>query len=145
MTLPEIQNAKLADPTLQKLAELIHSQQWHSVLNNDLTHSNDAESIDLQDLKAFYKVRHELTVQQAETMVKHCLPCQAANLENKLEPLKISCLPTAAAVIPKLDKIFATHDTPELLKTDKGPPFTSYSFKAFARELGFQHRKITPL
>ena len=123
--------------------------------------------------------------QQAETMVQHCLPCQAANPENKLEPLKMSCLPpgprrhvaadfykplptgqtlmvvtdeysrfvevetvsstAAAAVIPKLDKIFATHGIPELLKTDNGPPFTSYSFKAFARELGFQHRKITPL
>ena len=236
MTLAEIQNATLADSTLQKLAELIRSQQWHSVLNNDLPPSNSAKSIDLQDLKAFHKIRHELTVttkndtilrgsrivmpaslrhralqlaheghqgliktkqllrekiwfpridQQAETMVQHCLPCQAANPENKLEPLKMSCLPSgpwrhvaadfygplptgqtlmvvideysrfvevetvsstaATAVIPKLDKIFATHGIPELLKTDNGPPFTSYSFKTFARELGFQHRKITPL
>ena len=46
---------------------------------------------------------------------------------------------SAAAVIPKLDKIFATHGIPELLKTDNGPPFTSHAFKTFARELGFQH------
>ena len=107
--------------------------------------SNSAKSIDLQDLKAFHKIRHELTVttkndtilrgsrivmpaslrhralqlaheghqgliktkqllrekiwfpridQQAETMVQHCLSCQAANPENKLEPLKMSCLPS---------------------------------------------------
>ena len=235
MTLAEIQDATLGDPTLQQLAELIRSQQWHSVLNNDSS-SNDAKSIDLQDLKAFHKIRHELTVttnndtilrgsrivmpaslrhralqlaheghqgliktkqllrekiwfpcidKQAETLVKHCLPCQSANPENKLEPLKMSPLPSgpwrhvaadfygplpsgqtlmvvideysrfvkvetvssssAAAVIPKLDKIFATHGIPELLKTDNGPPFTSHAFKTFARELGFQHRKITPL
>ena len=235
MTLAEIQDATLGDPTLQQLAELIRSQQWHSVLNNDSS-SNDAKSIDLQDLKAFHKIGHELTVttnngtilrgsrivmpaslrhralqlaheghqgliktkqllrekiwfpcidKQAETLVKHCLPCQSANLENKLEPLKMSPLPSdpwrhvaadfygplpsgqtlmvvideysrfvevetvsstsAVAVIPKLDKIFATHGIPELLKTDNGPPFTSHAFNTFARELGFQHRKITLL
>ena len=219
MTLAEIQHATLGDPTLQQLAELIRSQQWHSVLNNDSS-SNDAKSIDLQDLKAFHKVRHVLTVttnndtilrgsrimmpaslrhralqlaqeghqgliktkqllrekiwfpcidKQAETLVKHCLPCQSGNPENMLEPLKMSALPSgpwhhvaadfygplpsgqtlmvvideysrfvevetvsstsAAAVIPKLDKIFATHGIPELLKTDNGPPFTSHAFK----------------
>ena len=61
MTLAEIQDATLGDPTLQQLAELIRSQQWHSVLNNDSS-SNDVKSIDLQDLKAFHKIRHELTV-----------------------------------------------------------------------------------
>ena len=45
----------------KKLVELIRSQQWHSVLNYDSS-SNDAKSIDLQDLKAFHKIRHELTV-----------------------------------------------------------------------------------
>ncbi|CAB4033532.1 PREDICTED: uncharacterized protein K02A2.6-like [Paramuricea clavata] len=52
---------------------------------------------------------------------------------------------SAAAAIPKLDKIFATHGIPDLLKTDNGPPFTSHAFKVFARELGFKHRKVTPL
>ena len=37
---------------------------------------------------------------------------------------------SAAAAIPKLDN---------------GPPFTSHAFKVFATELGFKHRKITPL
>ena len=144
MTLAEIQDATLGDPTFQQLAELIRSQQWHSVLNNDSS-SNDAKSIDLQDFKAFHKIRHELTVttnndtilrgsrivmpaslrhralqlaheghqglvktkqllrekiwfpcidKQAETLVKHCLPCQSTNPENKLEPLKMSPLPS---------------------------------------------------
>ena len=52
---------------------------------------------------------------------------------------------SAAAAIPKLDKIFATHGIPDLLKIDNGPPFTSHAFKVFATELGFKHRKITPL
>ena len=52
---------------------------------------------------------------------------------------------SAATVIPKLDRLFATHGIPELLKTDNGPPFTSHSFKVFAKDLGFHHRKITPL
>jgi hypothetical protein len=35
MTLAEIQDATLKDPTLQRLAEMIRSQQWHSVLDTD--------------------------------------------------------------------------------------------------------------
>ena len=134
ITLAEIQNSTLADLTLQKFAEFIRSQQWHFVLNNDLPPSNAAKSTDPQDLKAFHKIRRELTIptkndtilrgsrivmpaslrhhalqltheghqgliktkqllrekiwfpridQQAETMVKYCLLCQAANPENK--------------------------------------------------------------
>jgi hypothetical protein len=236
MTLAEIQDATLKDPTLQRLAEIIRSQQWHSVLDTDHSCPNGKDKYNLRDLKAFYKIRHELTVttnndiilrgcrivmpttlrrralelaheghqgliktkrllrekiwfpridQQAEEIIKHCLPCQAANPESKLEPLKMSPLPlgpwqnvaadfygplptgqtlmvvideysrlveveivsstSAAAAIPKLDNIFATHGIPDLLKTDNGPPFTSHAFEVFATELGFKHRQITPL
>ena len=51
----------------------------------------------------------------------------------------------AHSVTPKLDKIFATHDIPEEVKSDNGPPFTSHASKVFAEELGFNHHKITPL
>ncbi|CAB3992629.1 Retrovirus-related Pol poly from transposon [Paramuricea clavata] len=230
MTLAEIQDATLKDPTLRKLAEIIRSQQWHSVLDTDHSCPNDKDKYNLRDLKAFHKIRHELTVttnndiilrgsrivmpttlrrralelaherhqgliktkrllrekiwfpridQQAEEMIKYCLPCQAANPESKLELLKMSPLPlgpwqnvaadfydplptgqtlmvvideysrfveveivsstSAAAAIPKLDKIFATHGIPDLLKTDNGPPFTNHAFKVFATELGFKH------
>ena len=51
---------------------------------------------------------------------------------------------SARAAIPKLDKIFATHGIPKVVKTDNGPPFNSEDFSMFAKYLGFTHRKITP-
>ena len=44
----------------------------------------------------------------------------------------------------KLKKIFATHGVPQTLQSDNGPPFNSQAFNDFARESGFQHRRITP-
>ena len=44
----------------------------------------------------------------------------------------------------KLKKIFATHGVPQTLQSDNGPPFNSQAFSDFARESGFQHRRITP-
>ena len=52
---------------------------------------------------------------------------------------------SANVVIPKLDKIFSEHGIVEILKSDNGPPFNSHNFAQFAKELGFHHRKITPL
>lgn len=52
---------------------------------------------------------------------------------------------SAAAVIPKLDKIFAMFGIPKTCKTDNGPPFQSEEFATYAKEQGFKHRKITPL
>ncbi|XP_062568257.1 uncharacterized protein K02A2.6-like [Saccostrea cucullata] len=52
---------------------------------------------------------------------------------------------TAKAVIPKLDNVFALFGIPDVVKTDNGPPFNGSLFKEFAKHLGFQHRKITPL
>jgi hypothetical protein len=34
---------------------------------------------------------------------------------------------------------------PAKMKTDNGPPFNSEDFKRFARTLGFQHQRLTPL
>ena len=51
----------------------------------------------------------------------------------------------ASAVIPKLDKIFATFGTPNVVKSDNGPPFNGEDFAKFADVLGFKHRKVTPL
>ncbi|CAF1137997.1 unnamed protein product [Brachionus calyciflorus] len=47
---------------------------------------------------------------------------------------------TAAVVV-----LFSTFGIPEIVKTDNGPPFSSFVFSRFAREQGFKHRKITPL
>ena len=52
---------------------------------------------------------------------------------------------SAAAIIPKMDKIFATHGIPTIVKSDNGPPFTSNEIKQFMEENGVQHCKITPL
>jgi hypothetical protein len=50
----------------------------------------------------------------------------------------------AHSVIPKLDQIFATMGTPEIVKTDNAPPFNSQEFSRFAEALGFEHKKVTP-
>ena len=51
----------------------------------------------------------------------------------------------ARAVIPKLDNIFPTFGTPNVVKSDNGPPFNRQYFAMFAGVLGFKHRKVTPL
>ena len=52
---------------------------------------------------------------------------------------------SAAAVIPRLDKIFSMFGIPEECKSDNGPPFQSREFAEYAKTQGFRHRKITPL
>lgn len=50
----------------------------------------------------------------------------------------------AAAVIPKLDHMFAMFGVPEIVKSDNGPPFNGKDFAYFAEVMGFKHRKVTP-
>ena len=50
-----------------------------------------------------------------------------------------------SAVIPKLDKIFATFGTPNVFQSVNGPPFNGQDFAKFVDVLGFKHRKFTPL
>jgi hypothetical protein len=59
--------------------------------------------------------------------------------------VKVISSTSCAVVIPLLNDIFATFGIPETVKTDNGPPFNSHLFKEFADELGFEHRRITPL
>lgn len=58
-----------------------------------------------------------------------------------IEPVKFT---SADVVIPVMDKVFATFGTPQVVKTDNGPPFNSTKFAEFSKYLGFRHRKITP-
>ena len=60
---------------------------------------------------------------------------------------EVEIIPSTAAkdALPALERIFATHGIPEVLKTDNGPPFQSHAFRTFAKEKGFSHRNITPL
>lgn len=48
-------------------------------------------------------------------------------------------------VIPQIDRVFSTLGILCIVKSDNGPPFNSHQFTQFIKELGFHHRKITPL
>ena len=52
---------------------------------------------------------------------------------------------SAKAVIPTLDRIFATHGIPVVLRSDNGPPFTSHEIEEYMKENGINHQRITPL
>ena len=52
---------------------------------------------------------------------------------------------SAKSVIPQVDKIFSRFGIPEIVRTDNGPPFSSQEFRDFATNMGFKHRRITPL
>ena len=60
--------------------------------------------------------------------------------------LEIVTSTSMSAVRPKLEKIFAVHGIPDLVKSDNGPPFDSYAFEDYAKEKGFIiHKPVTPL
>ena len=50
----------------------------------------------------------------------------------------------ASAVIPKLDKIFAAHGIPQVLKSDNDPPFNSAEFAKYMNTLEITHEPATP-
>ena len=51
---------------------------------------------------------------------------------------------SAESVIPKFERVFATHGIPEKLKSDNGLPFNSEDMRNYAKQEGFFHQKITP-
>ena len=51
----------------------------------------------------------------------------------------------AKIVIPKLESVFSLFGIPSVVKTDNGPPFNGHEFAEFSVNLGFKHRKVTPL
>ena len=51
----------------------------------------------------------------------------------------------ARAVVPKLDKVFASLGIPEAAASDNGPPFNGQEFEDFSKYLGFRHERKTPL
>ena len=108
-----------------------------------------------------------------DQVVKRCFPCQIATPKPSRELLKMTPLPdgpwqqvsidfcevaehyvlvviddysrlpeveivhltSAKVVFPELDRVFAAYDVPQVVKSDNGPPFN----------LGFKHRRVTPL
>lgn len=59
--------------------------------------------------------------------------------------VKILSSTSSEMVIKVMNEVFATFGIPEVVKSDNGPPFNSNNFKEFAQQIGFKHRKITPL
>ena len=51
---------------------------------------------------------------------------------------------SASCVIPKLDQMFAMFGTPDVLRSDNGPPFNGNDFERFSKIMGFRHRRVTP-
>lgn len=51
----------------------------------------------------------------------------------------------AKTIIPVLDEIMSEFGIPKVLKSDNGPPMNSQQFAEFAKNMGFKHRKITPM
>ena len=52
---------------------------------------------------------------------------------------------SASAIIPKLDRIFATHGIPTVIRSDNGSPFTSHEIGEYMRENGIKLQKTTLL
>ena len=52
---------------------------------------------------------------------------------------------SANTIIPKFDRIFATHGIPVKIKTDNGPPFQSEEIDHYMKTWGLRHKRITPL
>ena len=49
------------------------------------------------------------------------------------------------AIIPKLDRIFATHGIPVKLTSDNGPPFNGAEFERYMKALNIEWNARTPL
>ena len=52
---------------------------------------------------------------------------------------------SARATLPKVDRIFATHGIPRLIKSDNGPHFDGKDLATFMTENGIKHERVTPL
>ena len=233
MTLPEIQQATVADSTLQVLSNLITTGKWHLIDSLDLQSNPNVKVL---DLKACQKIKTELTLNEhngiilrgsrivlpeslrlkaiqiaheghqglvktkqllrekvwypgIDKLAKHtvdtCLLCQANGPNSRQEPLRMTTLPpqpwhtvnidfcgpflggsyllvvidaysrfpeveivsstSAKSTILKLERIFATHGIPKVLKSDNGPPFQSHEFRLYLKELGIKHKPSSPL
>ena len=59
--------------------------------------------------------------------------------------LQIVTSTSMSAIRPKLEKIFAIHGIPDLVKSDNSPPFDSHASDVYAKEKGFIHKPVTPL
>lgn len=61
--------------------------------------------------------------------------------------LVVEVVPSVAAsiVVPRLRKVFAEFEVPDVVHLENGPPFNGKDLSKFASVLGFKHRTVTPL
>lgn len=52
---------------------------------------------------------------------------------------------SASSILPKLDAILSLRGRTTVIKSDNGPPFNGQDMQKYAEQMGFKHRKITPL
>ena len=64
---------------------------------------------------------------------------------SKFPEVEIVHSTSAPSVIPKLDRIFATHGIPVKLSSDNGPPFNGEEFERYVKFLGIKWKPSTPL
>ena len=64
---------------------------------------------------------------------------------SKFPEVEIVQSTSATAIIPKLDRIFATHGIPVKLTSDNGPPFNGIEFERYTKALNIEWKPSTPL
>ncbi|CAB3998121.1 uncharacterized protein K02A2.6-like, partial [Paramuricea clavata] len=203
MTLPEIQQATMADSTLQILSNLITTELTLNEHDGIILRGSRIvlpESLTLKAVQIAHEghqglvktkqlLREKVWYPGIDKLAKHtvdtCLLCQANGPNSHQEPLRMTTLPpqpwhtvnidfcgpflggsyllviidaysrfpeveivsstSAKSTILKLERIFATHDIPKVLKSDNGPPFQSHEFSLYLKELGIKHKPSSPL
>ena len=205
MDILEMQQATLADKTLQALVSIVRNN------SRKIFRTMQMEGVDTRELKSYAKLRHELTVNDDESLLlrgsRIIIPkssrCRAIEIvheghqgivktlfqaigpENLPAPLRMNDLPpqpwhtlhmdhcgpfptgkyflavidsysrfpevdsvhstSASTTIAKLDRIFAIHGLPHIVKTVNEPPFNSSDFANYMKKNGIQFNLITPL
>ncbi|CAB4020398.1 Transposon Tf2-9 poly [Paramuricea clavata] len=133
MTLPEIQQATMADSTLQILSNLITT-----------------ESLRLKAVQIAHEGHQGLVKTKQLLQEKVWYPGGSYRLViidaySRFPEVEIVSSTSAKSTILKLERIFATHGIPKVLKSDNGPPFQSHEFSLYLKELGIKHKPSSPL
>ncbi|CAB4036465.1 Transposon Tf2-9 poly [Paramuricea clavata] len=162
MTLPEIQQATMADSTLQILSNLITTESL-TLKAVQIAHEGHQGLVKTKQLlreKANGPNSHQeplrmttLPPQPWHTVnIDFCGPFLGGSYllviidaYSRFPEVEIVSSTSAKSTILKLERIFATHGIPKVLKSDNGPPFQSHEFSLYLKELGIKHKPSSPL
>ena len=64
--------------------------------------------------------------------------------KSRFPEVEILSSTSAPTVLPKLDKIFATHGLPKILVSDNGPPFSGTDFEKYLKVNDISHKPTPP-